>query len=302
MKRLCALLALCLMLSGCQSKETIMVTPTTEPAPATLPTQAEPTQPPETEAPLLPMPEPAEDAMVPVSFYLPQALQEMKYATEDNFTGQVIYEFQDVYLRYGTVKKLMAVEAELREQGLGLKLWDGFRPVAAQFKLWEVCPDPTFVADPRKGYSNHSRGYAIDLTLVDAAGKEPKMPTAFDDFSAKADRDYTDCTEEEAKNAILLQEVMERHGFKGYYGEWWHFNDTDTYPVEETFQPVSRQDCCSTALEPLLLFCQPDPGSEILYRIPTEEPLQLLGYQGSFAMVQYRQLWGFVLTDCITMG
>jgi len=63
------------------------------------------------------------------------------------------------------------------------------------------------------------------------------MPTAFDDFSKKADRDYSDCSADAANNAIILEILMEKHGFSGYKGEWWHFEDTDEYPVEETFQP-----------------------------------------------------------------
>ena len=163
--------------------------------------------------------------------------QELMYATDRNFTGQVIYGFSDAYLRYGTVKKLAAVSADLAELGLSLKIWDSYRPVSAQFKLWEVCPNPAFVADPRNGFSSHSRGNTLDVTLVDADGNELEMPTGFDDFSAKADRDYSDCSETAAAHAELLEILMEKHGFQGYYAEWWHFSDTDEYPVEQSFIP-----------------------------------------------------------------
>ena len=63
------------------------------------------------------------------------------------------------------------------------------------------------------------------------------MPTGFDDFSALADRDYSDCSAEAARNAILLEEIMEKYGFKGYRGEWWHYTDTDAYEVEQVFVP-----------------------------------------------------------------
>ena len=135
------------------------------------------------------------------------------------------------------MKKLAAVSADLAELGLSLKIWDSYRPVSAQFKLWEVCPNPAFVADPRKGFSSHSRGNTLDVTLVDADGNELEMPTGFDDFSAKADRDYSDCSETAAAHAELLEILMEKHGFQGYYAEWWHFSDTDEYPVEESFIP-----------------------------------------------------------------
>lgn len=194
---------------------------------------------PETTAVTEPLPEPEDSALVAVTDYIPDIHTELKYATEDNFTGKVIYDFQDAYLRYGTVKKLKAVQESLREIGLSLKIWDGFRPVSAQFKLWEVCPDDTYVADPRKGYSNHSRGNAVDVTLVYPDGTELSMPTEFDDFSGRADRNYGEIDEIPAENAKTLQKVMEAYGFQGYYGEWWHFNDTVRYEVQKDFDPVS---------------------------------------------------------------
>ena len=160
------------------------------------------------------------------------------YSTENNFTGQRIYEFTDAYLRYGTVKKLAKVSEDLAELGLYLKIWDGFRPVSAQFRLWEICPDPTYVANPTTGYSSHSRGNTVDLTLVDESGMELAMPPGCDDFSAKADRHYAYCSEAAANNAQILEILMEKHGFTGYFGEWWHFSDTDSYPVEEVFEPA----------------------------------------------------------------
>ncbi len=162
---------------------------------------------------------------------------ELKYATADNFTGTVIYDFQDAYLRYGTVKKLMQVQSALKEQGLGLKIWDGFRPTWAQFRLWEICPDPDFVSDPNVGFSNHSRGNTVDVTLVDSQGREVTMPTGFDDFSDLADRDYSDCSEEARKNALVLEKLMLAFGLKGYQGEWWHFTDERSYKVETEFTP-----------------------------------------------------------------
>ena len=118
-----------------------------------------------------------------------------------------------------------------------MKIWDSFRPVSAQWKLWEVCPDPAFVANPETGFSSHSRGSTVDVTLVDDTGNELEMPTGFDNFTARADRDYSDCTETAAAHAQLLEILMEKHGFKGYSGEWWHYSDTEDYPVEENFSP-----------------------------------------------------------------
>ena len=179
----------------------------------------------------------ADEALVAVQEYIPDIRVELKYATTDNFTGHVIYNFHNGYLRCGTVKKLAQAQEAFRQLGLGLKLWDGFRPVSAQFTLWQGCPNDTYVANPWEGYSNHSRGNAVDVTLVDSQGRELEMPTGFDDFTGKAGRDYGSCTETAKRNALLLEETMERCGFVGSRGEWWHFADTTRYPVEEHFEP-----------------------------------------------------------------
>ena len=230
------ILALCLLVCACERKETPMETTAAAAVPAE--TQLPETLPPETEIQTeAAMPEPAPEDFVRVLDYIPGMYQELLYATADNFTGQVIYDFSDAYLRYGTVKKLAAVNEDLAQLGLALKIWDGFRPVSAQFRLWEVCPDPTFVANPEKGFSSHSRGNTVDVTLVDKSGNELEMPSKFDDFSGKANRDYSDSTETAAAHAQLLEILMEKHGFDGYFDEWWHFYDTDQYPVEKDFTP-----------------------------------------------------------------
>ena len=181
---------------------------------------------------------PRDDDFVPVKTYIPDIIVDLRYATECNFTNKKIYNFTDLWLRYGTVKKLIAVQDELRQLGLCLKILDGFRPPSAQFKLWEVCPNPTYVVDPNTGFSSHSRGNTVDLTLAYPDGAELKMPTEFDDFSALASRDYSNCSKEAARNALLLEKTMEKHGFDPYFDEWWHFSDTRSYPVEESFDPT----------------------------------------------------------------
>ena len=237
-KALILILALSLLLAACTPVST---QPETAPAVETtvLETTAAPTTLPVDE-PTEILPEPEDADFVRVMDYLPSVFQELMYATDRNFTGQAIYHYTDAYLRYGTVKKLAAVSEDLAEFGLALKIWDGFRPVSAQRRLWEVCPDPAYVANPHKGSSSHSRGNTVDLTLVDAAGNEVEMPTGFDDFSAKADRNYADCTESAAAHAQMLVILMEKHGFSGYFQEWWHFSDTDSYPVEENFAPPAN--------------------------------------------------------------
>lgn len=182
--------------------------------------------------------EPNDADFVRIIDYIPTATIELRYATQNNFTREVIYEFKDAWLRYGTVKKLMAVASELEKQGLYLKIWDGFRPVEAQFTLWDVCPNSKYVANPHEGFSSHSRGNTVDLTLIDKNGYELWMPTEFDDFSEKANRNYSDCSADITSNVLILENIMKEYGFEPYYNEWWHFSDTVSYDVEKTFNPA----------------------------------------------------------------
>ena len=181
--------------------------------------------------------EPEDDEYVLVNKYIPDIYVELMYATDNNFTGVRIYDFTDAYLRYGTVKKLANVQKELKEQGYSLKIWDAYRPFEAQQKLWEVYPDPNYVANPANGMKNHNLGGTVDITMVAADGSVISMPTEFDDFSLKADRDYSDIEDEEAvKNVIILQNAMENNGFTGYQGEWWDYSDTVEYEAVD-FRP-----------------------------------------------------------------
>jgi D-alanyl-D-alanine dipeptidase len=232
MKRLCCLLCPLALLSACSVEPAAGIAEETPPAVVEETLSAEDAAPeikPEIE------PEPADTDLVRVIDYAPDIAVDLRYATAENFTGQVVYDFTDAYLRYGTVKKLAEAQKTLAEQGYGLKIWDAFRPAAAQFALWDICPDGNFVADPNKGFSSHSRGSTVDLTLVALDGSEVLMPTGFDDFTAKADRDYSDVDSEAAANAELLEEAMVQAGFRPYSKEWWHFSDTNSYDVEETF-------------------------------------------------------------------
>ena len=181
--------------------------------------------------------EPEDDEYVLVNKYIPDIYVELMYATDNNFTGVRIYDFTDAYLRYGTVKKLANVQKELKEQGYSLKIWDAYRPFEAQQKLWEVYPDPNYVANPANGMKKHNLGGTVDITMVAADGSIIPMPTEFDDFSLKADRNYSDIDNEEAvNNVMILQNAMENNGFTGYQGEWWDYSDTVEYEAVD-FQP-----------------------------------------------------------------
>ena len=220
------LLRSALLREAAETEPTPAVTAAPTPTPKPTPT---PTPTPE------PTPEPADDALVIVQDVIPSMFVELRYATTENCTGTVIYEITDAMLRYGTVKRLARVQEALLAQGLSLKIWDAFRPVSAQFRLWEVCPDNTYIANPNTGYSDHSRGNTVDITLVRADGSEIPMPSGFDEFSPLADRNYSDVSPEAGQNAALLEAAMTAEGFVGYSGEWWHYSDPIRYDVVTDF-------------------------------------------------------------------
>lgn len=181
----------------------------------------------------IPAPEPEDTALVRVRDYIPDIWVDLRYAGENNFTGAAIYDFSDAYLRYGTVKKLAAVQETLRGEGLSLLIWDAYRPQYAQRLLWERCPDANFVANPDTGGSKHSNGGTVDITICTSDGAPMEMPSEFDEFSALADRDYSDVSAEAAANAEKLERLMDAAGFDGYSAEWWHYTDRAGYGIED---------------------------------------------------------------------
>lgn len=244
---------------------------------------------------------PEKDDFVCISDYLLEADIALAYATTENFTQQTIYDFSDAYLRYGTLQKLIKVAEELKEHDLSLRIWDAYRPISGQAQLWEACSDPTYVSPSDTGNRTHCRGSAVDVTLIGPDGKELEMPSGFDDFTAKGDRDYSDCSATAANNAQLLQSIMEKHGFKGYSGEWWHFSDADTYPIEETFQPVEVSWYYADCNEYISLRCKPSTAADTLLRIPANDRLQVLALKDDFAFAAYNGTNGYVLRSYIQL-
>lgn len=261
-----------------------------EPEPS-VPESSEPSPPPT-------LPEPSEEDFVRILDYIPTARVELPYATVNNFTGCRIYDFTDAYLRYGTVKKLMQVSGELAGQGIGLIVWDGFRPVSAQAKLWEICPDPAFVSHPVTGKRAHCRGNTVDVSLYDLeTGAELPVPTGYDNFTAYADRDYSDCSAAAAANARLLEQTMEKYGFTPYFAEWWHFTDTTDYPVDEFFDPAVPATWSANCSEYISL--RSAPGGEVIARIPKGATMTLQGWDGRYAEVCCQGRTGYVLSSYI---
>jgi D-alanyl-D-alanine dipeptidase len=170
--------------------------------------------------------------LVDVKTIVPGVMLDIRYATTNNFTGQQLYSVARCCLRREAAERLCEVQAELRAQGLGLKIFDGYRPLSVQKKMWAIYPHPGFVADPAKG-SRHNRGAAVDLTLIKLDGSEVPMPTPFDDFTERAHRGYRDLPSDAIHNRELLERVMTKHGFTGLPTEWWHFdlNNWREYPI-----------------------------------------------------------------------
>ena len=171
--------------------------------------------------------------LVEIKKYIPGIVLDIRYATINNFTHHIMYKQAKAFARLPVVRALQQVEAELKTKGLGLKIYDAYRPYAVTVKFYQVTPDTNFVADPKKG-SKHNRGCAVDLSLIDLkTGKELDMPTGFDSFSKKAGAEYADLPKEELANRELLKSVMETHGFKVIKTEWWHydFNGWQKYPL-----------------------------------------------------------------------
>ena len=159
---------------------------------------------------------------------------DIKYATADNFTKKQIYDCGKCYLRPEAASLLVKINNELKEKyGYSIKVFDCFRPKPYQQRLWDMVPDPDYVTPPNKG-SMHSRGLAVDLTIVDKNGVDLDMGTAYDFFGKEAHQDYKGHSSEINKNRSLLKSTMEKYGFKSIRTEWWHYSlNTKTYPLDE---------------------------------------------------------------------
>ncbi|MCE2612484.1 M15 family metallopeptidase [Flavobacteriaceae bacterium D16] len=153
---------------------------------------------------------------------------DLRYATENNFLKAQVYECAECYTRVKTAKALLAANEEFMAQGYRILFFDCYRPNSVQYKMWEIVPNPQYVANPVKG-SVHNRGGAVDISLVDLKGRELAMGTDFDYFGKRAYHDNFDLPEEILQNRKLLKETMERHGFQSIRTEWWHYNYTAAY-------------------------------------------------------------------------
>jgi D-alanyl-D-alanine dipeptidase len=166
----------------------------------------------------------AEMELINLKEYIPDIVLDIRYATTNNFTKERIYDRARAYARKPVANALKAVQEELKKSGLGIKIFDGYRPYKATVKFYEVYHDTTYVASPYRG-SRHNRGCALDLTIIDLkTGRELSMPTGYDSFSKKAWPSTTVSDPIIRKNRALLISVMDRHGFNVSTSEWWHYD------------------------------------------------------------------------------
>jgi zinc D-Ala-D-Ala dipeptidase len=165
----------------------------------------------------------------------PSIRLDLRYATTNNFTGRVLYKQARAFMVEPAAKAVVRAHKALAPQGLGLSIFDAYRPWAVTKQLWDATEPAKrdYVANPKRG-SRHNRGCAIDLTLCRLSdGAQLPMPSAFDDFSERAHRNYMGGTAEETANRATLEKAMVDQGFIGMSNEWWHFDYKDwaQYPV-----------------------------------------------------------------------
>ncbi len=175
------------------------------------------------------------EPLVEVVTLIPDAVVDLRYATEDNFMKKAVYPATaKCLLLERSAKQLKAAADVLREKGFRIRLYDCYRPHHVQFELWKVMPVPGYVAEPVKG-SNHNRGGAIDLGLVTLDGKDVEFPSGYDNFTKAAHHSFTGGTKEAREHRDLLRATMEAAGFKKNGMEWWHYDlpDAFKYPLRD---------------------------------------------------------------------
>lgn len=153
----------------------------------------------------------------------PSIILDIRYATSDTFLKTPAYSKAVCYLTKDAADAINEVQKDLQSQGLCLKIFDGYRPLFVQQKMWDLIQDERYVSNPVVNKGRHTRGTAVDVTIV-KDGMELLMPTPFDDFSEKASSTYMDLPLSAINNIQLLKDIMEKHGFTQLASEWWHFD------------------------------------------------------------------------------
>lgn len=160
---------------------------------------------------------------IEIKSIIPDIVIDLKYASADNFVEEQMYDCPRCFCRPEVGAQLKSIQQLLKKKGLGLKMYDCYRPSQIQQKLWNKVPNPSYVTPPKRG-SMHNRGLAVDIAIVDSLGVDLDFGTAFDFFGPRAHHTYTNLPKEVLENRTLLKETMESHGFRSIRTEWWHYS------------------------------------------------------------------------------
>lgn len=164
--------------------------------------------------------------LVNLAEFVPGIVLDIRYATAANILGRPLYQQPVAYLRRPVAVALRAVQSELASVGIGLKVFDAYRPYSATVAFYDHVRDETYAAPPWRG-SRHNRGCSVDVTLVSlSSGEGLIMPTDFDELTPAAAANFPKAPTLALLNRAVLRAVMSRHGFEQYPGEWWHFDHT----------------------------------------------------------------------------
>ena len=167
-----------------------------------------------------------DSTFVNLKTYSNEFIYDMRYATTDNFLKAKVYDCAECYLRLKTVKALIKANEAFIKKGFRIKLYDCYRPLDIQKRMWKIVSNPKYVANPSKG-SIHNRGGAVDISLVNNSGKELNMGTKFDFFGKEAGHDYNDLPKKTLQNRLILKGIMTDNNFTAIDSEWWHYNLKD---------------------------------------------------------------------------
>ena len=157
---------------------------------------------------------------------------DLRYSTKNNFTKEKVCFSKDCYIHKVAYENLAMTIEIAKKIELRMKIFDAYRPVYVQRKLWDFFPDANFIAPPEKG-SPHSRGVAIDLTLINSNGEELDMGTDFDEFSKLSYHGSLEISKKAYKNRTLLLGIMTDAGWDFFRNEWWHYQlfNSKKYPI-----------------------------------------------------------------------
>lgn len=186
----------------------------------------------------------SQQQMIEIKTLIPNIIYDLRYATENNFTHTKLYKSgKRTFLRSPVAKALEKIQDDLNKRGLGLKIFDAYRPYAVTKKMWDLIHDDRYVADPSKG-SGHNRGLAVDLTIINLKdGSELNMGTGFDNFTDTAHQIFKNLPPDILSNRRLLKETMEKYGFKPLETEWWHYswpNDRNYEVLDIDFKKLGK--------------------------------------------------------------